>query len=262
MPPSSVPIHPTAIVHPGAVLGEGTEVGPYCVIGAGVELGEQCRLHSHVVIDGPSLIGDRNEFYPYACVGQRTQDLKYEGEPTGLEIGHGNTFREFTTVHRATSPGGRTLVGHHGYFLAYSHIAHDCVVGDHVIFSNNGTLAGHVVVEDHAILGGLTAVHQFCRIGRFAITGGCSKVTQDVPPFVIADGNPAVPRGVNKVGLGRHHYPEEEIRAVRDAYKTLYMRGLPLEEALVRLEQAEGPGAEHLRHLARFIRHSQRGIIR
>ena len=259
---SSVLIHPTAIVHPNAVLGEGTEIGPYCVIEAGVELGQHCRLHSHVVLAGPSMIGDRNEFYPYACVGQRTQDLKYEGEPTGLEIGHGNTFREFCTVHRATEPGGRTMVGNHGNFLAYSHIAHDCVVGDHVIFSNNGTLAGHVTVEDHAILGGLTAVHQFCRIGRFAITGGCSKVTQDIPPFVIADGNPAVPRGINKVGLERHHFSDDEVRAVRDAYKTLYMRDLALEDALVSLEAADGPGAEHLRHLARFIRGSQRGIIR
>jgi UDP-N-acetylglucosamine acyltransferase len=259
---SASTIHPTAIIDPSAQLGDGVEIGPYCVIGAGVEFGSRCRLHAHVVVNGPCVIGDNNEFYPYACIGQRTQDLKYQGEPTGLEIGHGNTFREFCTIHRATAPGGRTIIGNHGHFLAYCHVAHDCHVGDHVIFSNNGTLAGHVTVEDHAILGGLTAVHQFCRIGRHAITGGCSKVVQDIPPFVIADGNPAVPRSVNRVGLERNHFPPEEIRAIRDAYKTLYLRGLLLEEALLRLEAAEGPGAEHLRHLARFVRASQRGIIR
>jgi len=259
---NGVQIDPTAVIHASADIGTGTEIGPYCVIGAGVELGENCRLHSHVVINGPCVIGDHNEFYPYACIGQRTQDLKYAGEPTGLDIGMGNTFREFCTIHRATSPGGRTQIGNHGNFLAYCHVAHDCQVGDHVIFSNNATLAGHVEVQDHAILGGLSAVHQFCRIGRFAITGGCTKIVQDVPPFIIADGNPAKPRGINKIGLERHRFPPLEIRAIRDAYKTLYMRNLLLEESLCRLEEAEGDGDEHVLFLARFVRASQRGIVR
>lgn len=257
----SVTIHPTAIVHPGAEIGAGTEIGPYCVIGASVQLGEGNRLAAHVMIDGPAVIGDNNTFFPYACIGQRTQDLKYAGEPTGLEIGHGNEFREFVTVHRATGPGDRTVIGNHGHFLAYAHIAHDCHVGDHVIFSNNGTLAGHVTVEDHAIIGGLTAVHQFCRIGRFSITGGCSKIVQDVPPFIIADGNPAVPRGINKVGMERHGFSAAEVKAMRETYKTIYMRDLLLEGAL---NELEGPAAEseHVRHFVRFVRGSQRGIIR
>ncbi|MEZ5301125.1 MAG: acyl-ACP--UDP-N-acetylglucosamine O-acyltransferase [Verrucomicrobiales bacterium] len=193
-------VHPTAIIDPAARLGEGCAVGPYCVIGAGVELGGGCVLHHHVSLTGPAKIGAGNTFFPYAAVGGRSQDLKYEGEPTHLEIGDGNTFREFVTVNRGTLPGTVTRIGSGGNFLAYSHIAHDCEVGDGGIFSNNGTLAGHVQVGPGAILGGLTAVHQFCRIGRLAITGGCSKIVQDVPPFCIADGNPGACRGVNVVG--------------------------------------------------------------
>lgn len=258
----STSIHPTAIIHPSAEIGEDTEIGPYCVIGPAVQLGDRCLLHSHVVINGPSVIGDHNEFYPHGSIGQRSQDLKYGGEPTGLEIGHGNVFREFVTVHRATSAGDRTVIGHHGNFLAYVHIAHDCHVGDHVIFSNNATLGGHVMVEDHVVLGGLTAIHQFCRIGRFALTGGCSKIVQDIPPFTIADGNPAQPRGVNKVGLERHGFNGDATRAIRTAYKTLYMRDLLLEGALNELEAYSGPAEEHINHFTRFIRGSQRGIIR
>ena len=196
-------IHPTAVVDPAAELGDGVEIGPYCVVGAGVRLGAGCRLQSHVVLAGPTTVGAENVFYPFACVGQRSQDLKYAGEPTSLEIGDRNTFREFVTVHRATAPGGVTRVGSGGNFLSYSHIAHDCIVGDEVIFSNNGTLAGHVEVGDRAVVGGLTAIHQFCRIGRLAITGGCSKIVQDVPPFMMVDGNPARVRHINQVGLER-----------------------------------------------------------
>lgn len=259
----STTIHPSAVIHPSAEIGDDCEIGPYCIIGPSVQIGDRCRLASHVVVEGPCIIGENNDFFPHACIGQRTQDLKYAGEPTGLEIGHNNVFREFVTVHRATGAGDRTIIGNHGHFLAYVHIAHDCVVGDHVIFSNNGTLAGHVTVEDHAILGGLTAVHQFCRIGKFAITGGCSKIVQDIPPFLIADGNPAAPRGVNKVGLERHGFTADEQKTIRDAYKTLYLRDLLLEAALNDLESREDvPGGEHLRHFTRFIRASQRGIIR
>ena len=152
-------------------------------------------------------------FYAYASIGQQTQDLKYRGEPTYLRIGDGNTFREFVTVHRGTAPGSWTRIGNRGNFLAYSHVAHDCMVGDGVIFSNNGTIGGHVEVEDYAVIGGLTAVHQYCRIGRHAITGGCSKIVQDVPPFMIADGNPARVRGINQVGLERHGFDRGEREA-------------------------------------------------
>jgi len=260
---SETRIHPTAVIDPSAEIGVGCEIGPYCVIGPSVRLGDRCRLHSHVVISGPSVIGDGNEFYPYAAIGHRTQDLKYAGEPTGLKIGYGNVFREFATVHRATHPGDSTIVGNHGHFLAYTHIAHDCVVGDHCIFSNNGTLAGHVVVEDHVILGGLTAVHQFCRLGRFSMTGGCSKIVQDVAPFVIVDGNPARPGNINKVGMERHGFSPEEIQAVKRAYRALFIKDQPREHALAALDAmtTEGtPGHDHVAHMAAFIRTSARGI--
>ena len=254
-------IHPTAIIDPAAELAAGVAVGPYCVIGAGVRLGEGCVLHSQVTLTGPALIGARNVFFPGACIGGVTQDLKYRGEPTFLEVGDDNVFREYTTVNRGTWGGAKTSIGSHNLFLAYCHIAHDCQVGNHVIFSNNGTLAGHVVVEDHVILGGLTAVHQFCRLGRHAITGGCSKIVQDVPPFMIVDGNPAAVRGVNAVGLQRGGYGEAAIRPLKQAYKSIFMRGQALSEALeeIRPLALESP---EVAHLAAFIASSSRGIIR
>lgn len=254
-------IHPTAVVDPAAELGDGVEIGPYCVVGAGVRLGAGCRLQSHVVLAGPSVIGVENIFYPFACVGQRSQDLKYAGEPTGLEIGDRNTFREFVTVHRATAPGGVTRVGSGGNFLSYSHIAHDCTVGDEVIFSNNGTLAGHVEVGDRAVVGGLTAIHQFCRVGRLAITGGCSKIVQDVPPFMMADGNPARVRGINQIGLERAGLPKETVRALREAFRVLYRSDLNTAQALERL-RAEADDVPEVNQIVEFVASSQRGIIR
>lgn len=254
-------IHPTAIVDPAARLGTEVRIGPYCVVGPAVELGDRCILHHHVSISGPSSIGADNEFFPFACIGERTQDLKYAGEPTALEIGSHNRFREFCTVHRSDSAESVTRVGSHGNFLAYSHIAHDCQVGDHVIFSNNGTLAGHVTVGDHAIVGGLSAVHQFCRVGAHAIVGGCTKIVQDVPPFMIADGNPAEIRGVNKVGLERRGFGEGEIRALREAYRLLWRDRLPLAGALEKLE-AEQAGSNCVAALVAFARNSPRGLIR
>lgn len=252
-------VHPTAIIDPAARLGEGCAVGPYCVIGAGVELGGGCVLHHHVSLTGPAKIGAGNTFFPYAAVGGRSQDLKYEGEPTHLEIGDGNTFREFVTVNRGTLPGTVTRIGSGGNFLAYSHIAHDCEVGDGVIFSNNGTLAGHVQVGPGAILGGLTAVHQFCRIGRLAITGGCSKIVQDVPPFCIADGNPGACRGVNVVGLKRAGWGEAQIREAKEAYKILYRRGLNKPDAVAAL-RAEFPKGGAAEEMADFAERSERGL--
>jgi len=187
--------------------------------------------------------------------------LKYAGEPTYLEIGNGNSFREFCTVNRGTTPESVTRVGSRGNFLAYSHIAHDCTVGDDVIFSNNGTLAGHVEVEDFAVVGGLTAVHQFCRIGRHAITGGCSKIVQDVPPFLIADGNPAEVRGVNQVGLERRGFEPSQIRNLREAYKILYRCNLNTSQALDAL-RSDIPNDENIEHLIGFVAASKRGIVR
>lgn len=254
-------IHPTAIIDPSAHLGDNTEVGPYCVIGAGVTLGSGNRLDNHVSIAGPTAIGENNHFFPFTSIGQRSQDLKYTGEPTHLEIGNGNSFREFCTVNRGTSPGSKTVIGHHNNFLAYSHVAHDCLVGDQVIFSNNGTLAGHVIVEDHAVIGGLSGVHQFCRIGRHAIIGGCTKIVQDVPPFMIADGNPAEIRGINQVGLERRGFSTDEIRSLREAYRFLCRSNLNVKQACDTIRE-QIPSNEHLSHLLGFIEASKRGIVR
>lgn len=252
-------IHPTAVVDPNAELGDDVEIGPYCVIYPGVTLGDGCRLQNHVTIDGPTAIGAGNVFYAYASIGQRSQDLKYAGEPTYLEVGDHNTFREFCTVNRGTAPESRTVIGSHGNFLAYSHIAHDCIVGDHVIFSNNGTLAGHVTVEDHAIMGGLTAVHQFCRIGAHAITGGCSKIVQDVPPYMVADGNPAKVRAVNSVGLKRRGFSSEAVAAIKHAHRVLYREHRNYREAVEILREQENRLPE-VEVLIDFVAKSERGI--
>jgi UDP-N-acetylglucosamine acyltransferase len=254
-------IHPTAVVDPEAEFGPDVVVGPYCVIGRDVTIGAGCWLQNHVTICGPVKIGPGNRFHSFCSIGQQTQDLKYSGEPTYLEIGEGNCFREFVTVNRATAVGSVTRVGNHGNFLAYSHIAHDCVVEDRVIFSNNGTLAGHVLVQAHAIIGGLTAIHQFCRIGKHAITGGCSKIVQDVPPFMIADGNPAMIRGVNVVGLERHGLAADIIRDLKEAYRILYRSGLNTKQAIEELGK-NFAGVAEVRELIEFIEKSERGIVR
>ncbi|PTY01776.1 acyl-[acyl-carrier-protein]--UDP-N-acetylglucosamine O-acyltransferase [Verrucomicrobia bacterium LW23] len=254
-------IHPTAIIDHSAELGVDVEVGPYCVIGAAVQIGDGCRLLSHVSIQGPVTIGPENIFHPFTVIGARTQDLKYTAEPTFLSIGAGNNFREFTTVHRATAPGNYTRIGNNNNFLAYSHVAHDCIVGDGCIFSNNGTLAGHVTVDDYSIISGLSAVHQHCRLGTLSFVGGCTKIVQDVPPYFIADGNPAAMRAVNVVGLQRHGYTAEQITDIRNAYRILYDKTLNTTQAVDKLE-AEYPDTEHIRVLIAFVRTSARGIIR
>jgi len=257
----STRIHPTAIIDPTAQIGEGCEIGPYCVIGAHVEIGPDCWLQHHVSVSGPSKIGRGNRFYAFSSIGQQTQDLKYDGEPTYLAIGDDNTFREFVTVHRGTAKGTVTRIGSGGNFLSYSHIAHDCIVGNHVIFSNNGTLAGHVEVGDYAIIGGLTAIHQFCRIGAYALTGGCSKIVQDVPPFMIADGNPAKVRSYNKVALERHAFSEQSHRSIKEAYRLIYRSALNLQQAVeqIRSDLQETP---EVAQLIAFVTNSPRGIIK
>jgi len=258
---SDVQIHPTAIVDPSAQIGAGSVVGPYCVIGPRVVLGENCSLQHHVTLCGPMRAGVKNKFYAYCSIGQQTQDLKYRSEPTYLEIGDENTFREFVTVNRSTTSEGKTRIGRRGNFLAYSHIGHDCTVGDDVIFSNNGTLAGHVQVGDNAVMGGLTAVHQFCRIGRFAITGGCSKIVQDVPPFMIADGNPAEIRGINFVGLERKNFSPESVKWIKEAFRLIYRSKYNMAQAVEAIRN-ELPQNEEIRQIVEFIEKSERGIIR
>ena len=258
---SSPEIHPTAIVDSRAEIGAGTVIGPYCVVASDVVLGPDCWLQHHVTLCGPMRAGSRNKFYAYCSIGQQTQDLKYQGEPTYLEIGDENTFREFVTVNRSTTGDGKTRVGDRGNFLAYSHIGHDCTVGNEVVFSNNGTLAGHVRVEDNAVMGGLTAVHQFCRIGRFAITGGCSKIVQDVPPFMIADGNPATIRGINVVGLERKGFSAEAIKMIKEAFRLIYRSKYNTRQALEAVRAELPPGPE-ITQIIEFIEQSERGIIR
>ena len=258
---SETQIHPTAIVDGRAEIGAGTIVGPYCIVAADVILGADCWLQHHVTLAGPMTAGARNKFYAYCSIGQQTQDLKYQGEPTYLEIGDENTFREFVTVNRSTTAEGKTRIGHRGNYLAYSHIGHDCMVGDWVVFSNNGTLAGHVQVGDHAIMGGLTAVHQFCRLGRYAITGGCSKIVQDVPPFMIADGNPAKVRGINVVGLERNGFAPETIKAIKEAFRLIYRSKYNTRQAIEAIQQELHASAE-IAQILEFIQKSERGIIR
>ncbi|MEO7168259.1 MAG: acyl-ACP--UDP-N-acetylglucosamine O-acyltransferase [Chthoniobacterales bacterium] len=258
---STVQIHPSAIVDPAALVGPGTVVGPFCIVAAGVSLGENCWLQNHVTLQGPLAAGRGNKFYAYCSIGQQTQDLKYRGEPTYLEIGDDNCFREFVTINRSTLESGKTRIGSGGNFLAYSHVGHDCTVGDSVIFSNNGTLAGHVQVGDHAVIGGLTAVHQFCRIGRFAITGGCSKIVQDVPPFMIADGNPAEVRGINQVGLERAGYAPEKIKPIKEAFRIIYRGKMNTAQAMEALREKLA-SSEEAQSIVRFVEESERGIIR
>lgn len=253
-------VHPTAIIHPQARIGADCEIGPYCVIGEHVELGPGCRLLSHVVIDGHTRLGQGNEIFPFASIGYRTQDLKWKGGVTRLEIGEHNTIRECVTIHSATGEGEATVIGSHNNILASSHIGHNVVMGNRVIISM-AALAGHVVVEDYALVGGLSAVHQFCRIGTMAMVAGCAKVVQDVPPYITVDGNPAEARTINKVGLERNGVSEEAQAALRHAYKILFRDGLTTSKALALIE-SELPPLPELKHLVQFVRGSERGITK
>lgn len=252
-------IHPTAIVHAKARIGTGCYIGPYCIIGEHVEIGPGCRLHSHVVIDGHTKLGKENEIFPFAAIGLQTQDLKWKGGITRTVIGDRNTFREYVTIHSATSDGEVTSVGSDNHILAYCHMAHNVTLGNNVIMSNVATLAGHVTVEDHAVIGGLAAVHQFCRIGTMVMIGGCSKVVQDIPPYMIGDGNPAETRTINKVGLERNGVSEAAQSALRQAYKILFRERLTIPNALDKIEK-KLPQLPEVKHLVAFVRASERGI--
>ena len=254
-------IHSTAVIQEGAQIGEGCRIGPYCVIGPNVTLGTGCELHSHVVIDGHTEIDSENAFYPFASIGLRTQDLKWNGGTTWTRIGSNNTFREYVTVHSASGDGDATVIGSHNNLLAYTHVAHDCQLGDHIIMSNVGTLAGHVTVEDRAIVGGLAAVHQFCRIGTMSIIGGCSKVVQDVPPYMMVDGNPAATRTLNKEGLKRNGVSEDTQRSMRQAYRILFRSEQTFTNA-VKQVRADVASSFELEHLLAFIESSERGIAK
>ena len=252
-------VHSTAVVHPKAQIGDACDIGPYCVIGENVVLGPGCKLHSHIVIDGHTILGRENEIFPFASIGLKTQDLKWKGGVTRTQIGDHNTFREYVTIHSATSDGEVTVVGSHNHILAYCHLAHNVQLGSHIIMSNVGTLAGHVTVEDHAVIGGLVAIHQFCRVGTMSMIGGCSKVVQDVPPYMLADGNPAQTRTINKVGLERRGVADEAQASLKQAYKILFREGLTVSNALTKID-TELPKSRELEHLLNFARTSQRGL--
>ena len=252
-------IHPTAIIHSKAQLGPGFQIGPYCTIGEHVTVGARCRLISHVVIGGHTRLGDDNELYPFCTVGLKTQDLKWKGGVTRTEIGDRNTIRECVTIHSGTGDGEATVIGSDNNILANSHIGHNAILGNHVIISMAG-MAGHVLVEDYALVGGMSGVHQFCRIGRMSIVGGCSAIRQDVAPFMLVEGNPAVTRMVNKVGLERNGVSAEAQAALRQAHKILFRDKLAVSNALARIE-AELPSLPEIQHLVGFVRSSERGII-
>jgi UDP-N-acetylglucosamine acyltransferase len=251
-----------AIVSPRAELAAGVAVGPFSVIGAEVRIGPGTIIGPHVVINGPTTIGADNKIHPFASIGDAPQDKKYRGEPTRLEIGDRNVFRESCTVNRGTTHDkGVTVIGHDNLFMAYSHVAHDCVIGSNTVFANCASLGGHVEIGDWVILGGLTAVHQFCKVGAHAFLAGGAIVTRDVPPYVMVAGNPGVPHAVNSEGLKRRGFTEERIRSIREAYRIVYRCDLKLSEALERLAPSASEQPE-LRAFVDFIRSSQRSIVR
>ncbi len=256
-------IHPTAIISPLATLGQNVRIGPFSVVGDHVQLGDGCVLHSHVVLSGPSTFGKNNEFFPFAAIGGTTQDIKYIGEPTALEVGDHNVFRENVTVHRGTFAELPTRIGSHNLLLCYSHVAHECQLGDHIILSNTVGIAGHVTIGDYAIVSGFAAVHQFCRIGQHSIVGGLSKIVQDIAPFMIVDGNPACTRGLNLVGLQRRGFTEDDIKNLKQAYKKLFLKkDANFATSISTLKDSHAADTPHVRHLLEFVEGTQRGVTR
>ena len=255
-------IDPRAVVHPDARIGSDAFVGPYCVVGEHVTVGDRTRLESHVVVQGPTELGPDNVVSPMASIGGPPQDIKYSGELTRLVIGAGNRIREFVTINRGTEGGGGlTSIGDGNLFMAYAHVAHDCHVGSRTIFANAATLAGHVEVGDDSSIGAFSAVHQFCRVARYAFIGGYAVVTRDALPWVTTVGNRARSYGLNTVGLKRRGYPPETIRAIKRCYALLFQSKLLLKDALGRVE-AELGHVEEVRYFVEFVRSSKRGVCR
>jgi UDP-N-acetylglucosamine acyltransferase len=251
-----------ALVAPDAQLGVDVHVGPFTVIGPGVRIGDRTRIGPHAVINGPTVLGADNVVFQFASLGDAPQDKKYKGEPTRLEVGDRNVFREFCTVNRGTTHDtGTTRVGDDNLFMAYTHIAHDCQVGSKIVMSNCATLGGHVTLGDWVIMAGFTGVHQFCKVGAHAFLANNTAVTRDVPPYVMAVGQPAVPHSVNSEGLKRRGFSEAQIRNIRDAYRTLYRRDLPLAEAIKALT-AQAASQPEVQPFVDFIAASTRSLIR
>lgn len=256
----SANIHPTAIVERGAQLGEGVEIGAYAFVGSTVVLGAGTRLHHHATVEGNTVLGEACEIFPFACLGGKTQDLKYKGGNPGVRIGERNVFREYVSVHAATFDGDFTRIGSDNTILAYSHVAHDCVVGNKVIMSNYAGLAGHVVVEDHVVIGAYGGVHQFCRLGAHAMLSACSKLVHDLPPYLIADGGPATVRAYNKVGLERLGFTAEQLDRVKQLFRILYRDGLNRTQAAEKLAADPQAGSEEFQRILEFAKVSTRGF--
>ncbi len=258
----STTIDPRAAVEEGAQIGAGCIIGPFAVIGADVVLGPGCEVGAHAVVQGPCQMGEANRIFPFASLGTAPQDLGYRGESTELRIGSHNTFREFVTINRGTAKGGGvTRIGDHNLFMAYCHVAHDCQIGSRVVMANAATLAGHVAVEDDAILGGLSAVHQFARVGTHAILGGGTMAPLDVPPYMMAAGNHANLHGINVRGLARRGFSRDTITQIKRTYRLLFRSGLRLEEAMEEVAR-RGWNTPEVERLLSFIRASRRGITR
>jgi len=256
-----VKIHSQSIVDSLAELGEDVEVGPFAIIGPKAKIGDGTRIMHHATVDGRVTIGRNNLIYPYALIGGLTHDLKYKGGEPGLEIGDGNTFREYVTAHVATNEADFTRIGSSNVFLAYSHVAHDCQVGDHLVMSSHSALGGHVQVADHVNIGWGAGVHQFCRLGRHCMVSACSKLVQDVPPFMLADGSPAEVRSINKVGLERSGFTSEEIESIRAVFKVLYRKEMNRSQAIDYLENnAEQMSDTMVEEILEFLRVSSRGV--
>ncbi|MEJ2744503.1 MAG: acyl-ACP--UDP-N-acetylglucosamine O-acyltransferase [bacterium] len=255
-------IHSSAIVDPKAEIADEVEIGPYSIIDAHVHIGRGTVVGPHVVIKGFTEIGERNRIFQFASIGEVNQDLKYRGEETRLKIGNGNTIREYVTMQIGTVTGrSETTIGDRNLFMVYSHVAHDCEIGNDCILANCATLAGHIRIEDGAIIGGLAGVHQFCRVGTMAIIGGCSKIVQDIPPYMMADGHPAKVRGVNLEGLRRKEFSRESVKEIKAVYKTLYHSKMNTAQALAHLKE-EYPSSACVRAVIEFIEASHRGIAR
>ncbi len=254
-------IHETAVVYPGARIGKNVEIGPYAVIGENVEIGEGTKIGPHTVITGWTSIGKDCKIFQFASVGEEPQDLKFKGEKSYTFIGDRTTIREGATIHRATGEGEETRVGNDCLLMAYTHVAHNCVVGNNVIMSNAAMIAGHAIIEDRAVIGGMSGVHQFVKIGRNAMIGGASKIVQDVVPYTIVDGHPAKVVGLNSVGISRAGIPIESRRNIKKAYRILYRSGLSLAQAISMIEQ-EVDSCDEVEHFLRFLRNAERGICR
>ncbi|MFT5836630.1 MAG: UDP-N-acetylglucosamine acyltransferase [Candidatus Azotimanducaceae bacterium] len=253
-------IHPTAIIEPGAELDEGVIVGAYAYIGARVKIAKGTEVMHHATVDGATTMGNDNEVHPYAYVGGKTHDLKYKGGRPGLKIGNSNVFREFTTVHCATAEGIDTIVGDNNLLLAYSHIAHECIVGNHLVMSSHSALGGHVQIGDRVNIGWGAGLHQFCRVGDYAMVGATSKVVQDVPPYMIADGSPAMVRTTNKVGLERAGFTSEDVNLVRSVFKMFYKEGLNRRQAVEKLRAEMSDDNEIVKTFLAFVAGSERGL--